>query len=167
MLELLTRAIAAYLDAQIKAGAQCVQIFDSWVGCLSPEDYQRYVFPHMEQLFTLLQPTVPVIYFGTGNPALLPQFAQTKANVIGLDWRIGFAAGRQILGDDRPVQGNIDPAILMADRAEISRQAQSILDQNAGRPGHIFNLGHGIFPHAPVENVLHLINYVKEHSQQS
>jgi uroporphyrinogen decarboxylase len=93
----------------------------------------------------------------------LPQYAKTKADVIGLDWRIGFADARGLLGN-RPVQGNLDPAILMSDFKEIERQAKMILDQNAGRPGHIFNLGHGVFPGTPVENVLHLIEFVKEYS---
>lgn len=161
LLALLTRAIVKYLNAQIAAGADCVQIFDSWVGCLSPHDYRTYVLPHMKALFAGLTPGVTVIHFGTGNPALLPLQREAGGDVIGLDWRIELDEGWRMVGHDRAVQGNLDPAVLMTDPATVRGAAQRILKQAAGRPGHLFNLGHGVMQHTPVENVLALIEYVK------
>ena len=161
LLALLTRAVVVYLNAQIAAGADCVQLFDSWVGCLGPADYERFVQPHMQKLFAGITPGVPVIHFGTGNPALLPLQSAAGGDVIGLDWRVQFAAGWQMVGEHKAVQGNLDPTVLLGTRDEITRQAQDILHQAAGRPGHIFNLGHGVLPNTPVENVLHLIDVVK------
>jgi len=161
LLGLLTRAIVKYLNAQIAAGADCVQIFDSWVGCLSPHDYREYVLPHMKALFAGLTPGVTVIHFGTGNPALLPLQREAGGDVIGLDWRVELDEGWRMVGHDRAVQGNLDPAVLMTDPATVRRAAQRILKQAAGRPGHLFNLGHGVMQHTPVENVLALIEYLK------
>lgn len=161
LLGLLTRAIVKYLNAQIAAGADCVQIFDSWVGCLSPGDYREYVLPHMRTLFAGLTPGVTVIHFGTGNPALLPIQREAGGDVIGLDWRVELDEGWRMVGHDRAVQGNLDPAVLMTDPATVRRAAERILKQAAGRPGHLFNLGHGVMQHTPVENVLALIEYVK------
>jgi uroporphyrinogen decarboxylase len=161
LLGLLTRAIVKYLNAQIAAGADCVQIFDSWVGCLSPGDYRTYVLPHMQTLFAGLTPGVTVIHFGTGNPALLPLQREAGGDVIGLDWRVELDEGWRAVGHDRAVQGNLDPAVLMTDPATVRRAAERILKQAAGRPGHLFNLGHGVMQHTPVENVLALIEYVK------
>jgi uroporphyrinogen decarboxylase len=161
LLGLLTRAIVKYLNAQIAAGADCVQIFDSWVGCLSPGDYRAYVLPHMRTLFAGLTPGVTVIHFGTGNPALLPLQREAGGDVIGLDWRVELDEGWRMVGYDRAVQGNLDPAVLMTDPATVRRAAERILKQATGRPGHLFNLGHGVMQHTPVENVLALIEYVK------
>jgi len=161
IMERLTRAIVAYLNRQIAAGAQCVQLFDSWVGCLGPDDYRRYVLPHMRRLFDGLTPGVPAIHFGTGNPALLPLYAEGGGHVIGLDWRVRLDDGWRAVGEGKGVQGNLDPLILFADRDEIRRRAREILDQAAGRPGHIFNLGHGVLPQTPVDSVLTLIDAVK------
>lgn len=161
LLGLLTRAVTRYLNAQIAAGADCVQIFDSWVGCLSPGDYREYVLPHMRTLFAGLTPGVTVIHFGTGNPALLPLQREAGGDVIGLDWRVELDEGWRAVGHDRAVQGNLDPAVLMTDPATVCRAAERILKQAAGRPGHLFNLGHGVMQHTPVENVLALIEYVK------
>lgn len=157
----LSRAVARYLNAQIAAGAECVQLFDSWVGCLSPHDYQRFVLPHMHALIAGISPQVPLIHFGAGNPALLPLLAQAGGSVLGLDWRVDLADGWRAVGHDRAVQGNLDPLVLLAEPAEIRRQAREILRQAHGRPGHIFNLGHGVLPQTPVENVLALIDEVK------
>jgi len=164
LLGLLSRGIAKYLNAQIAAGADCVQLFDSWVGCLSPSDYRRFVLPHIRTIFAALTPGVPVIHFGTGNPALLPVQAEAGGTVLGLDWRVSLDAGWQAVGYDRAVQGNLDPAILLSSPAEIRRQAGEILRLAANRPGHIFNLGHGVLPNTPVENVLDLIAFVKDES---
>ena len=161
LLGLLTRAVTRYLNAQIAAGADCVQLFDSWVGCLSPGDYREYVLPHVRTLIAGLTPGVTVIHFGTGNPALLPLQREAGGDVIGLDWRVELDEGWRMVGHDRAVQGNLDPAILMTDPTTVRRAAERILKQAAGRLGHLFNLGHGVMQHTPVENVLALIEYVK------
>lgn len=156
----ITRSVGRYLLAQVNAGANIVQIFDSWVGCLSVDDFQRFVFPHVEQLVQLVREHVPVIYFGTGNPALLPLFAKTKATVIGIDWRIPLDQAWEQIGAERAIQGNLDPAILLTNPDIIRREANLILDKVANRPGFIFNLGHGILKETPVENVIALVKTV-------
>src|SRR5690606_4786952 len=140
LMQRLARAVTLYLTAQIHAGAQCVQLFDSWVGCLGPDDYRRYVLPYVRQIVQQLPRGVPVINFATGNPALLPLLAESGARVIGLDWRVRLDEGWRTVGHSRSVQGNLDPLVLMADRDEIRRRAADVLAQAAGRPGHIFNL---------------------------
>jgi uroporphyrinogen decarboxylase len=157
----LARAVSRYLVAQLDAGAQLVQLFDSWVGCLSPDDYRRYVLPHSRTALAEAARRAPVIHFATGNPALLPLLAEAGGSVIGVDWRIGLAEAWRMVGHDRAVQGNLDPAVLFADRDTVRRRTLDVLAEAAGRPGHIFNLGHGILPQTPVENVLELIATVK------
>ncbi len=163
----LVRATTRYLNAQLAAGGQAVQLFDSWVGCLCPEDYRRYVLPHTKAVIDGLQPGPPVINFATGNPALLPLLAEAGGQVIGVDWRINLDDAWRAIGYDRGVQGNLDPAVLLADRAEIRRRAEQILKQAAGRPGHIFNLGHGVLPQTPPDNAIALIDAVHELSAKS
>jgi len=160
----LARAVTRYLNAQIAAGAQAVQLFDSWVGCLSPQDYARFVLPHTKAVIDNISPRVPVIHFAAGNPALLPLVVEAGGDVIGVDWRIGLDDAWQIVGHDRAVQGNLDPVVLLSEPAEILRQTHDVLSRAAGRPGHIFNLGHGILPQTPVDNVLRLIDAVRETS---
>jgi uroporphyrinogen decarboxylase len=160
LMERLTDATALYLSAQVRAGAQALQVFDSWVGTLSPADYRRFVQPHMARLFSLLDPAVPVIHFGTGTAELLEQQRDAGGSVIGLDWRVELDQAWRRLGPGVAVQGNLDPAVLLGPRAEIEAQARRILAQAAKRPGHIFNLGHGILPQTPVDNVLALIDLV-------
>jgi uroporphyrinogen decarboxylase len=162
----LSRTIGRYLNAQIAAGAQAVQIFDSWVGCLSPEDYRQYVLPHTRSVLESLPKDVPSIHFATGNPALLPLLVEAGGSVIGIDWRVRLADAWKTVGYDRAVQGNLDPAILLADPTEIRRRALDVLRQAAGRPGHIFNLGHGVLPSTPVENVIALVEMVHEMGPQ-
>jgi len=157
----LARAVSRYLVAQFAAGAQIVQLFDSWVGCLGPDDYRRYVLPHSRTALADAMRLGPVIHFATGNPALLPLLREAGGTVIGIDWRIGLDDACRVVGSDRAVQGNLDPAVLLADRDTVRRRAREILAQAAGRPGHIFNLGHGVLPQTPVENVLELIATVK------
>jgi uroporphyrinogen decarboxylase len=157
----LARAVSRYLVAQFDAGAQIVQLFDSWVGCLGPDDYRRYVLPHSRAALAEAGRRGPVIHFATGNPALLPLLAEAGGSVIGIDWRTELAAGWRAVGHDRAVQGNLDPAVLLADRETVRRRTRDVLAQAAGRPGHIFNLGHGVLPNTPVENVLELIATVK------
>jgi uroporphyrinogen decarboxylase len=160
----LSRAIALYLNAQIDAGAQAVQIFDSWVGCLGPDDYRRYVLPHSRSVIEALRPGVPVIHFTTGNPALIPLVAEAGGSVIGVDWRVRLDDAWQMIGLGRAIQGNLDPLVLLSDRDEIRRRVREVLDQAGGRPGHIFNLGHGVLQQTPVENAIALVEAVREFS---
>jgi len=157
----LSRAITRYLNAQIAAGAQAVQLFDSWAGCLGVGDYRRFVLPYTKSIIDGITPGTPVINFATGNPALLPLLAEAGGAVIGIDWRIELDEAWKTVGYDHGVQGNLDPTVLFAEPTEIRRRAEGILAQAAGRPGHIFNLGHGVLPGTPVENVLDLIHYVQ------
>ena len=166
LMERFARAVAVYLNGQIAAGAQCVQLFDSWAGCLATDDYRRYVLPYVRQIIDALKPGVPVINFATGNPALLPLLAEAGTAVVGIDWRIRLDQAWAWVGADRAVQGNLDPAVLLTDRAEIRRQAQAILEQVAGRPGHIFNLGHGVLQQTPVDNAVALVEAVHELSEK-
>ena len=165
LMKKLVAVTAEYSAEQVSAGADTIQIFDSWVGCLSVEDYRRYVLPHATNLVKRLQKTgVPIIYFGTDSATLLRSMQETGAEVVGLDWRIPLDTGWRSLGFKCAVQGNLDPVLLFADWRELKSRAGDILRQAAGRPGHIFNLGHGILPETPVENVKALCDYIREHS---
>jgi uroporphyrinogen decarboxylase len=156
---------AAYVADQVRAGADVIQIFDSWVGCLSVEDYRRYVLAHVTGMVKQLQKTgAPIIYFGTDSATLLPAMKETGADVIGLDWRIPLDEGWARLDHQCAVQGNLDPVVLFADWKELKSRAEGILRCAAGRPGHIFNLGHGILPETPVDNVKSLARFVQEYS---
>jgi uroporphyrinogen decarboxylase len=167
LMQKLVAVTAEYSAEQVCAGADAIQIFDSWVGCLSVEDYRRYVLPHVTGLVKRLQATgVPIIYFGTDSATLLPAMQESGADVIGLDWRIPLDTGWQSLGMKGAVQGNLDPVLLFADWKELKSRAEDILRRAAGRPGHIFNLGHGILPETPVENVKALCDFVREHSAE-
>ncbi len=161
----LVAVTSTYSAEQVRAGADVIQIFDSWVGCLSVEDYRRYVLPHVTGMVKQLQKTgVPVIYFGTDSATLLPAMKETGADVIGLDWRIPLDEGWARLEHKSAVQGNLDPVLLFADWKELKARAEDILRLAAGRPGHIFNLGHGILPETPVDNVKNLARLVQEYS---
>lgn len=163
----LVSVTAGYATEQARAGADVIQVFDSWVGCLSVEDYRQYVLPRTKQLVRKLKESgAPVIYFGTDSSTLLTSMRETGSDVIGLDWRIPLDEGWSRLGGGA-VQGNLDPVTLFSDWQEVRRRAQEIIDRAAGRPGHIFNLGHGILPETPVENVKALTAYVREHSSGS
>jgi uroporphyrinogen decarboxylase len=160
----LVSVVSQYAAEQVRAGADVIQIFDSWVGCLSVDDYCRYVLPRTTELVRSLRKAgVPIIYFGTDSATLLPSMKQTGAEVIGLDWRIPLDEGWNAVGSGA-VQGNLDPVVLFADWKEIKPKAKEILRRAAGRPGHIFNLGHGILPETPVENVKVLAKFVQEYS---
>ncbi|MEL6896229.1 MAG: uroporphyrinogen decarboxylase, partial [Planctomycetota bacterium] len=152
LLHLLSDAVIAYLNQQIAAGAQCVQLFDSWVGCLSPSQYVRHVLPHMKHILANITPGVPVINFGTGNPELLPLMRGDYRTVVGVDWRIPLDIAWQRIGFDRPVQGNLDQSVLLSDEETIAQAVRDVLSRAGQRPGHIFNLGHGIMKETPVEN---------------
>ncbi len=168
--ELMRKLVAvttAYSAEQVRAGADAIQIFDSWVGCLSVEDYRRYVLQHVTGMVKELQKTgVPIIYFGTDSATLLPAMRETGADVIGLDWRIPLDEGWQRLDYECAVQGNLDPVLLFAEWKELKARAEDVLRSAAGRPGHIFNLGHGILQETPVENVKNLARFVQEHSPE-
>ncbi|OLD00400.1 MAG: uroporphyrinogen decarboxylase [Acidobacteria bacterium 13_1_40CM_4_58_4] len=159
----LVAVVSEYAAEQVRAGADVIQIFDSWVGCLSVEDYRRYVLPRTTELVRGLQKTgAPIIYFGTETATLLPSMKQTGAEVIGLDWRIPLDEGWRSVDFKGAVQGNLDPVLLFADWNELKSRAEDILRRAGGRPGHIFNLGHGILPETPVENVKALAALVSE-----
>lgn len=149
-----------YLNAQARAGSQALQIFDSWVGALSVEDYMEYVFPHTERLIAGLLPGVPVIHFGTGTSCLLEAMRDAGGDVIGVDWRMNLLEARRRLGNDVAIQGNMDPVALLADRQTIRRKAETILRDMAGDPGHIFNLGHGVLPPTSVDNAKYVVDLV-------
>ena len=166
LMTILVDATVLYLNAQAAAGAQCLQLFDSWVGTLGPEDYARFVQPHMKRLFAGLDPSVPSIHFGTDTSTLLELQRDAGGDVIGLDWRIELDHGWDRLGPGVAVQGNLDPVALFAPFEEVERRTLRILDRAAGRPGHIFNLGHGILPHTPVDHVLRLVDLVHERSRR-
>lgn len=163
LMDKLATMTASYLEAQVRAGASAVQLFDSWSGALSPYDYQRAVLPSLRRIIERLKPLgIPVILFGTGTAGLLPLLAGSGADVIGLDWRINLEDGWRIVGEEHAVQGNLDPLTLFAPRSEIERQVRFVLEQANGRPGHIFNLGHGILPETPVDNVRYVVELVHE-----
>ena len=165
LLHKLVCVTAAYAEEQVRSGADVIQIFDSWVGCLSVEDYQSYVLGSTTELVQRLKCAgAPVIYFGTDTATLLSSMKETGADVIGLDWRIPLDVGWKCVGG--AVQGNLDPVALFAGRAQIEARAREILDRANGRPGHIFNLGHGILPETPVDNVKALVSFVQEHSSR-
>ncbi|MGE0825478.1 MAG: uroporphyrinogen decarboxylase [Candidatus Binatia bacterium] len=164
LMERLVRMITAYVNAQITAGAQAIQLFDSWIGCLSPEDYRTFILPYMKTLFAGITPGTPVIHFGTDTAGLLELLAEAGGDVIGVDWRVDLDVAWQRIGYERAVQGNLDPVTLFASLTEIRRQVKRILNITGRRPGHIFNLGHGILPQTPVENVIALVDMVHEMS---
>ncbi len=162
----LTEQVADYLTLQIKAGVEAVQLFDTWVGHLSVADFRRYVAPSLRDLLGRLRaanPHVPIIYFGTGNHHLLDDVAALNPDVIAFDWRTPLGTTWTRLGN-KSVQGNLDPIVLCADRATVEAQAGAILGEVRGRNGHIFNLGHGIIPETPVDNVKHLVEFVQRSS---
>jgi uroporphyrinogen decarboxylase len=161
LMDKFARVITGYLRRQIKAGAQAVQLFDSWVGCLSAGDYAEYVMPHVQLIFEgLKHEGVPLIHFGTGTTAILKAMRQAGGDVIGIDWRIPIDEAWAMVGYDRAVQGNLDPVTLFGPMHEIERRVTDILRRAGGRPGHIFNLGHGILPNTPVEHVAATIDLV-------
>jgi len=165
LMEKLVSVTCEYSAEQVRAGADAIQIFDSWVGCLSVEDYRRYVLPHVTGMVQRLEKAgVPIIYFGTDSATLLPAMKEIGADVIGLDWRIPLDEGWERVAYAAAVQGNLDPVLLFAEWKQVKLRAEDILNRADGRPGHIFNLGHGILPETPVENVKNLARFVQEYS---
>jgi uroporphyrinogen decarboxylase len=161
----LVEATGRFLNAQIEAGAQAVQLFDSWVGALSPGDYRRYVLPHMKRLVASVRPGTPVITFGTGTGGFLEELAASGAPVVGIDWRIEMGEARRRL-PGKVLQGNLDPVCLFGPLPELRRRVDEILAAMDGARGHIFNLGHGILPGTPVDTVKALVSMVHEGSAQ-
>jgi uroporphyrinogen decarboxylase len=167
MMALIARGLVKYLNAQIEAGAQAVQLFDSWVGCLNPDDYKEFVLPHSREVIRNIRPDIPVIHFGTGTSSLLELMREAGGDVIGLDWRVRLDDGWRRVGTDKAIMGNLDPVALFASPDVLRRHAKRILDQASNRHGHIFNLGHGILPETPVDNVIALVDMVHELSSRS
>jgi len=163
LMEKITSAVIDYINYQIDSGVQAVQLFDSWVGCLSPIDYIQYVMPHSKRLMQAISGKVPVIHFGTGNPALAPLLAEAGGDVLALDWRTPLIPTWDKTGV-KAVQGNLDPIVLCSTKDAVRQKAKELLDEVNGRPGHIFNLGHGIIPETPVENVKALVDFVHEYT---
>ena len=165
LMDKLSLVLRDYLLAQIRAGAQAVQVFDSWVGALSPQDYEEFVLPYSQIILQAAQKQgVPVIHFGTNTTTLLPLMKRAGGDVLGLDWRVPLDQGWSLLGSDVAVQGNLDPALLFAPLPEIQKRVHDILRRADGRPGHIFNLGHGILQHTPVDTVKAVVDMVHEYS---
>jgi uroporphyrinogen decarboxylase len=161
LMDKLATMTADYLRAQVRAGAQCVQIFDSWAGALAPEDYRRYVLPATRQIVAAVEPEgVPVIVFGTNTSGMLDVVAEAGSPVVGVDWRISLDRAWEIVGHDRAVQGNLDPLVLFAPLPEVESRVHEVLRRAEGRPGHIFNLGHGILPQTPVDTVRAVVEMV-------
>lgn len=163
LLQILTENVTRFLKAQIEAGAQAVQLFDSWVGVLSPITYRRHILPVMQRIIRELKPLgAPIIYFGTGTASLLELMRETGADVVGVDWRLPIDSAWQRLNFACAIQGNLDPAVLLADADIVRTEAEDVLRRAEGRPGHIFNLGHGVLPETSVENVQILIDTVHQ-----
>ena len=163
LMQKLVPVLGAYLRSKAEAGAGAVQIFDSWVGCLNPEDYRTYVLPYSRALIRAVAPAgVPIIHFGTGTATLLELMRKAGGDVIGVDWRIALGEAWRRVGYDVAVQGNLDPVVLFGPREMIRARVEQVLRSAEGRPGHIFNLGHGILPETPVENVQAVVEIVRQ-----
>ncbi|MDT8442166.1 MAG: uroporphyrinogen decarboxylase [Desulfuromonadales bacterium] len=164
LMDKVTEMDRQYLNAQIDAGAQAIQIFDTWGGIVSPLDYERYILPYTKKLIDGLKRTVPIIHFVKGAGTMLDVVAKAGSDVMGLDWHVNLGKARDILGPQIAVQGNLDPTVLYAPKAHIEAEVKRILDENAGRPGHIFNLGHGILPTVDPEHARFMVECVHKHS---
>jgi uroporphyrinogen decarboxylase len=163
----LSEVVGHYLLAQAQSGAQALQLFDSWAGCLSPEDYREHVLPYSRRAIEIAsQSQVPIIHFSTHTSGMLDLVKEAGGDVIGFDWRISLERAWNIVGNEKAVQGNLDPAVLFAPWEELKKRTKQVLDQGVGRPGYIFNLGHGILPHTPISNVQRLVDFVHEYRAQ-
>jgi uroporphyrinogen decarboxylase len=163
--EKLSAVVADYLVAQIDAGVDVVQVFDSWVGALSAADYREFALPHTKRIFDAVAGRVPTIHFGTGTSAIFPELRESGGDVIGVDWRIPIDTAWDLIGADRAVQGNLDPTLLLGPTGRMLEKTDDLLARAGGRPGHIFNLGHGILPSTPLEHVQMLAQYVHRASR--
>ncbi len=167
LMDKLADMLVAYLGAQITAGVQAVQVFDTWGGILSPSDYQRYALPYTARVIAGLGRRVPVIHFVKGAGTMLELVKGAGGDVVGLDWHVSLNAARDVLGPGIAVQGNLDPTVLYGPRSHIEAEVKRILDENGGRPGHIFNLGHGILPDTPPENAIFMVDCVHRLSEKT
>jgi uroporphyrinogen decarboxylase len=167
LMEKLSEVVGRYLLAQAQAGAQALQLFDSWAGCLSPEDYREHVLPYSRRAIEIAsQGQVPIIHFSTHTSGILDLIKEAGGDVIGVDWRITLEHAWKVVGREKAVQGNLDPVALFAPWEALKQRAQQILDQGAGHRGYIFNLGHGILPQTPIGNVQRLVDFVHEYRAQ-
>lgn len=165
LMEKLSEVVGHYLLAQAKAGAQVLQVFDSWVGQLAPEDYRQHVMPYTRHAIEIARGAgVPIIHFGTDTNGILELVRDAGGDVIGVDWRIDLDTAWERLGNHVAIQGNLDPVALFAPWHELQTRTQKVLDQAGGRAGHIFNLGHGILPETPIDNVKRLVDFVHEYT---
>ena len=168
LLDRLTVIMIDYLAAQIRAGVDAVQLFDSWVGALDAEDYVRYVQPYTRRIFAALRPLgVPMIHFGVNTATLLDHMKDDGGTIVGVDWRMSLDTAWRRIGHERGIQGNLDPGALLAPADVMERKAADVLRRANGRPGHIFNLGHGILPATPLDNAIRLVDFVHEHSSRT
>jgi uroporphyrinogen decarboxylase len=167
LMEKLSAVVISYLNAQIRAGATVVQLFDSWAGALSPQDYEEFVLPHSRRVFQELSPDIPSIHFATAASGILRQMKAAGGAIIGVDWRIDLDEAWRRLGYEVGIQGNLDPAVLLGPRERIEKGVAEILHAAAGRPGHIFNLGHGVLPQTPEENVITMVEAVHRLSRDT
>jgi len=166
LMEKLSDVLIRCLNAQIRSGVQAIQLFDSWVGCLSPSDYEEYVLPYSKKVIEGLNGSVPIIHFATSSSTLLEEMKRAGGDVIGVDWRVNLGEAWARLGYDVAIQGNLDPLVLLGGPDLIEKEVKRILDEAGGRPGHIFNLGHGILPNTPVDHVAFLIETVHRYSSK-
>ncbi len=167
LMEKLSHLVGSYLQAQVRAGAQALQMFDSWVGVLSPADYREFVLPYSRRAIDMARSSgVPVIHFTTGTGGMLETIRQAGGDVVGVDWRVDLGAAWDRLGEQVGIQGNLDPLTLLAPLPHLRDRAAEVLRQAAGRPGHIFNLGHGVLPETPMDNVQALVELVHQQSQR-
>lgn len=163
----LSEVVGHYLLAQAQAGAQALQLFDSWAGCLSPADYREYVLPYSRRAIEIAsQSHVPIIHFSTHTSGMLDVINEVGGDVLGVDWRTSLEHAWKVVGEQKAIQGNLDPVALFAPWDELKRRAKHILDQSAGHAGYVFNLGHGILPHTPISNVQRLVDFVHEYRIQ-
>ena len=163
-MERIVEVLVPYAASQVRGGAAAIQVFDSWVGTLAPEDYKRSALPYSRDLIGRIRALgVPVIHFGTGSAGFLEVFGQAGGDVVGLDWRVEISEAWRRVGHGRAVQGNLDPIALLAPAGELRGKVRAVLDGAAGRPGHIFNLGHGIIPATPVQHMRTAVQMVREY----
>jgi uroporphyrinogen decarboxylase len=165
LMQKLTEQFVRYVNGKVRAGADVIQLFDSWVGALSPSDYEEFVAPYSARILDSLD--VPTIHFGTGATGLLPAMVAVGGDVIGLDWRVSLDRGWDVVGDDKGVQGNLDPLVLLGPWGRVEAAARDILERAAGRPGHVFNLGHGVPPETDPAVLRQLTEFVQEASVEA
>jgi uroporphyrinogen decarboxylase len=168
LMETVTEVVVRYLAAQIAAGAQIIQLFDSWVGVLSPADYERFVLPHSMRIFSELRGLgAPTIHFGTGAASLLELMSGAGSSLISVDWRVSLDDAWDRIGYDKGIQGNLDPTVMLAPFEVVQQAAREVLQRAGGRPGHIFNLGHGVLPDTPPEALTRLVEFVHAESRRA